>query len=179
VDVVLSRRRAWGAAGEDSGARFLVHRPPARRDDTGRGLWTAIAAAFALMTLISLATPVAVLAHGGSGETDGDAALAAGAAVGGGAAAAVARRQGRPKPKMWDVKRRARPRRQRKPAPEPTPTPPPAATPPSQTPQPGRPFGPRGPIDDKPQLPKDWKAPPDPNVQRTRDGLKGLTGQGD
>jgi hypothetical protein len=64
-----------------------------------------VAGLFALMTLMSLALPVAVLAHGGSGETDGDATLAAGAAVGGaglGAAAGANRRNDTkpiPKPK--------------------------------------------------------------------------------
>jgi hypothetical protein len=51
---------------------------------------TVAAGLFALMTLLWLALPMAVLAHGGSGETDGDAALGAGAAAGGAAAAAAA-----------------------------------------------------------------------------------------
>jgi hypothetical protein len=148
------------------------------------GIPTAVAGLFALLTLISLALPVAVLAHGGSGETDGDATLAAGAAVGGaglGAAAGANRRQGRPK--MFDVKRPGGTRPRRK-------TPPPA-TPPSAPPPPdppdagsppsggggGQPFGPRGPQNQGPPPLKDFKQPGSAADQRTSDGLKGLTGQ--
>lgn len=61
---------------------------------------------FALMTLLWLTLPMAVLAHGGSGETDGDAALGAGAAAGGAAAAAAAKRKPSPKfPRHFNTRR--------------------------------------------------------------------------